>query len=175
MSKPYRIRVQEMISVTDFSTFQIEQVPLIAPERFAEILTMVLEEAGWQYNADNVLTLVDDSGIIYSFDPVSLQIRSEISGQRLVDRDIEAWDQVHLQHDVTTYLQDQTQQLEADLAQQLETRQQQRRQQFESWVTEATGRSLKELAAELGNIQAIHEHRDEKGRYQLTISIQEFD
>lgn len=175
MSKPYRIRVQEMIGVTDISTFQIEQIPLISPQRFAEIMADVLVEAGWTPTDENQWVGLGSEGETYVFDPGSLQIRTQLAQHQHLDQEVEGWDPGHLQHSVQEYIAAQTEQLQAELTQTLETRQQERRQQFEAWVSEATGRALKELAAELGDIQHIHEHRGEDGRYQLTISIQERD
>lgn len=175
MSKPYRIRVNEMIGVQDFSTFQIEQVPLVSQERFAELIAQVLVEAGWEQGEDGKLTMDGKGGETFVFDPETLQIQTQVSDERKVDKELESWKQDDLEQRASDFLDRQTQILEEQVANQLSEHHEERVQQFEGYVTEATGRALKELAETMGDVQDIHEVRGENGSYQLTISIQEYE
>ncbi|TNE49729.1 MAG: hypothetical protein EP343_10685 [Deltaproteobacteria bacterium] len=175
MSKPYRIRVNEMIGVQDFSTFQIEQIPMVSEERFADLIAAVLVEAGWTPNEDGLLSYQGEHGETYIFHPECMQIQTCISDERKLDKDIEGWDNHDVENRASAYIDRQTEIMEEQVANQLSESQKDRISQFESYVTEATGRALKELAEQMGEVQDIHEVRGENGSYQLTISIQEYE
>lgn len=175
MSKPYRIQVQELIQTEDYATYQIEQLPLVPHARFVDIIRQVLEEAGWKENQEGVLSMQGQHGESYAFDPESLQIRTTLTNEEMATSQFDGMSSHSVEQQAEHFIERKTQQLQSETGQQLASHQEERIQQFESWVTEATGRALKEIAEQLGDVQSIEEQRGEDGSYRLTISIQEYD
>ncbi len=175
MSKPYRIQVQELIQVHDHTTFQIDQLPLVSQEHFSTLLQEVLQEAGWKENTEGDLSLEGQDGETYTFHPNELQIRTTLSGSTMTEKYIESWDAKSLEEQSEQYIERKTQELVEDVSEQLTAQHEARIAQFEALVTEATGRALKEIAEQLGDVQNIEERHGEDGSYHLTISINEYE
>jgi hypothetical protein len=175
MSKPYRIRVKDLISAKDHATYQIEPLPLLSNQDFANIFTQILLESGWELDAQQRPVFQSESGEIYTFDPKLLQIQTSLQSEASIDHSIDGWDRAELQQQAEQHLDQRRQLLQEQLAAQLSEQRDQRRQWLESLLTQATARALKIVAQELGQIQSIEEHRSEDGSYKLSISIKDIE
>lgn len=173
MSKPYRIRIQDVVTVQDFSTFHVDPVPLMPPAEFAEILEQVLLEAGWERDEQGRVTMQIDERMTYRFEPETMQIVTEVQAAENVDQTLEGWAPDALEERGKELLERREQFLAEQTTSQLEESNQERRDACEGWVVEATGRAIKAAAERLGDVQDIHEERGEDGKYRLTITIEE--
>lgn len=175
MSKPYRIRLQETVSVTDSSTFHIDPVPLVGASEFTAILQAVLQEAGWSATSDGKMQMQGPSREGWIFDPKTMQITTELQAAEAIDQDFSGWSQENLHDQAAKHKEATAKRLQAEAAAKLDARQEDRKQTFEQLVVEATGRAIKHAAGRLGDIHDIQESRGEDGRYALTITIHEKD
>lgn len=173
MSKPYRIRVQDVVTASDFSTFHVDPLPLMPPGEFAELLEQVLEEAGWSQNEEGRMSLEVKGGMRFVFDPEKMQIVTEVEGEDSIDQTIEGWSREALEEQGKEMVERRERNLSERITKRLEETSDERRQECENLVVEATGRAIKQAAERLGDIQEIHEERGEGGRYSLTITVEE--
>ena len=63
MSKPYRIKVKDLIAATDMSNFYIDLPPLMPPQEFREIVEELLQGAGWARDEEGRLSMKIDEFI----------------------------------------------------------------------------------------------------------------
>lgn len=173
MSKPYRIRVDEMVSAQDTSRFHIDPLPLVTPETFVQMMEAVLEEAGWQRDEEGSLYQQDENGETHVFLPDRMQIVTIVEEEAQVKRALSGWDHRGLRQAADKLIRRAEKELESKVTDKLDEGVKDRRLRFEEHVVEATGRAIKEAATRLGDVQDMHEDRGENGEYRLTITIQE--
>ena len=175
MSKPYRIRLNETVSLADSSTFSIEPVPLITQQHFSAIMEETLRELGWTPDEEGRMVMQIAEGERWIYHPEKMQIVTDVQETKEIREHLESWSKDELDQDAQRIKEQRITQAQRELTQRLEAQRDERRQRFEGIVAQATGRAIKEAAKDLGDIQDIHEERGEDGRYALTITIHERD
>ncbi len=173
MSKPYRVSIRDLLTAEDTSTFQVQTIPLVQRERFAQIMAEILEAEGWKKTPDGKLQLSPEEGQTYTFDPEKLQFIVKIEAIEEVDHHIDGWDPQELKEQAERELSRRKRELEEKISLQLEAEKEKRHRLFESLIARATGKALKEIAQKLGNIESIEESISENGEYRLVITIEE--
>ncbi len=173
MSKPYRIRLQETVTVADHSTFHIDPVPLVTQQGFEEIMQHTLQELGWKADAEGRLSIAVDDKETWTYLPDKMQIVTSIESQHQINQNIESWSPDVLEQEAARVKEERERELQQQATAALEAGQEDRRRQLETIVAEATGRAIKQAAERLGDIQEINESRGEKGQYTLSITIHE--
>ncbi len=174
MSKPYRIRLSEMIVAEDSARFQLEVPPFSTKEDFQENLLNVLSEAGWQKEEDiERWSFQIDEEMRYIFEPETMSIRTEIRKGEFLDEELKAWSLDELDDVKREFLEKREKMAQEMVRQRLEETQAARRKQCEAWSVQATAQALKHVASQLGEVREWHEEHDEEGGYRLTITIED--
>jgi len=173
MSKPYRIRVQDVVTAQDYSTFHIDPVPLVTPSAFSHLMSEVLAENGWSTCENKQMQLESEDGALHTFDPEKMEITTILESEEQIDRTLDGYERGRLEQKAKEIVEQREDRLNEEVTNRLEDSLNDRRLQFEEMVVEATGRALKDAAERLGDVQQIHEERGEGGKYRLTITVQE--
>jgi len=173
MSKPYKISIRDLLTAEDSSTFQIQPIPIVQRERFAQILTEILENDGWEKDLEGRPTFSPEKGKLYTFEPDNLQFSVKLEATEKIEEEIEGWNPRELREEAERELSRRQRELEKKLSLQLEAEKEERHRLFESLIARATGKALKELAQSIGNIESIEESFSENGEYRLVITIEE--
>lgn len=175
MSKPYRIKVNDVVVAQDSSRFHIDPVPFVTPSEFTEMLSQVLEESGWERDPEGRLTTKDEHGEVHTFDPECLEISTVLGARKEIEQTLEGWHYNGLRNQAESIVERTEELLESEVSEALDERYSERHLMLQELVVEATGRAIKEAAQKLGDVQNIHETRGEGGEYRLTITIEEYE
>jgi hypothetical protein len=174
MSRAIQIRVSESvvrtIHVEDGVQSPLEVIPVLAPERMADLLAKQLEDLGFTRDGDKV-TRTDKEGIIVEVDlknaTVSAKISRETELQESIDRkanvaiERKEHSEAALRDDVIKELDERvnarTEALRKDITGKLERKLGDLRTELDGAVGRATVDALTERARSLGNVQSIVE------------------
>jgi FtsH ternary system domain X5 len=176
MSRAYRIRVREslrkVLRVEDQVSTQLELLALLPPEQMAELLTMELEQRGFQRDGDRLVRR--QSGIAVSVEPAtgtvtvraaeshSIDVEQEDTGFATDDggqsaKRVEKHLRRQLQESLKQHADTEKAALQAQVTGKLEAHLGDVRKELDQVVNRVTAEALKRKAAQLGTIKQVTE------------------
>jgi hypothetical protein len=177
MSRTYRLRIRESITrvvhVEDHVEAALELLPVLAPERLSELLAEELARRGFTRVGGDMTRMEDDGTevrVALAEGTVSVRAQAEAEIARTTEKE-------HLvaeerRHDAEADLRAQTRRaLEADIVRErdqhrraltarLEAKTRELQRELDGVTARVTATALKERAAQLGEIEAVHEAED---------------
>lgn len=174
MSRAYRISVKESLSrhveVEDGVCSSLELLPILARERMAELLASELEQRGFtregniaqRKEGDGVVVAVNlETGEVSVTAEGHAQVNLETERTAVVDNTL-AGERERLLRDAARQSLEREAQAEAEalrrkVTEQLEGKLRDLKEELDGAVNRVTGAALKQRAAELGQVEEIHE------------------
>jgi hypothetical protein len=177
MSRTYRLRIRESITrvvhVEDHVEAALELLPVLAPERLSELLAEELARRGFT-RAGGDMTRTEDDGtevrVALAEGRISVRAQAEAEIARAVDK--EKLVAQERRHQAEADLRAQTRRaLEEDIAREgeqrrraltarLEAKTRELQRELDEVSARVTAAALKERAAQLGEIESVHEGED---------------
>ncbi|HEU0030192.1 MAG TPA: hypothetical protein VFQ53_06160 [Kofleriaceae bacterium] len=186
MSRAIQIRVSESVvrtvHVEDGVQSPLEMLPILAPERMGDLLGKELEDIGFQREGDKA-TRVDPDGVIVEIDLKTATVTAKIGASTKLEESIDrranvaierqSQSEAALRDDVMRELDERlaarTEALRKEVTGKLEKKLGDLRKELDGAVGRATVSALTERAAQLGNIQSVHE--DEAGNVTIKVKL----
>lgn len=188
MSRAILVRVSESVSrvvhVEDGVQAPLEMLPILAPERQAEILAKELEGLGFEREGDTAKRTEQD-GTEVTIDlkgaTVSVKLGASAELQESLERQARSYDDARDKDKVEDNLRDQviaelderlkekTEAMRRQVTQQLEKKLGDLRSELDGAVGRATVEALTERAGQLGAIESVH--GDEAGNVTIKVKL----
>lgn len=187
MSRAYRIRVSQsgrrIVRSGDSAKSCLELLPILAPERMAEIVAAELARRGFSVK-DGKAERQGDSGVVVSVDLGTLEVEVRTARETLVERSAErtatstepddpervASAEAELERDVERELEVAEERLHREATQDLERALGDVQQELDQAVTRASAQALKEKAEQLGEISELSEN-PETGELTIRVKV----
>lgn len=174
MSRAYRISVKEALSrhvqVEDGVSSSLELLPILAKERMAELLAAELEQRGFKRDGqtakrseqDGIVTEVNlETGEVSVTAEGHAHVELETERTAVVDNalipDRERLLRETAKQSLEREAQAQEDELRRKVTEQLEGKLRDLKEELDSVVNRVTGTALKQRAAELGQVEEVHE------------------
>ena len=177
MSRRYRLRIRESITrvvhVEDHVEAALELLPVLAPERLSQLLVEELSRRGFKRAGGDMIRTEDDGTevrVALAEGTISVRAQADAKIARAVDKETlvaeERRDQAEEEVRAAT-----RRALEAEIEREgerrrraltarLETKARELQREFDDVTARVTATALKERAAQLGEIEAVHEAED---------------
>jgi superfamily II DNA helicase RecQ len=173
MSRAYRISVKESLSrhveVEDGVCSSLELLPILAKERMAELLAAELEQRGFKREGavatrkegDVVVEVNLETGLVSVTAEGHAQVNLETERTAVVDNTLAGDRERHLRDAAKQSLEREAkaeeEALRRKVTEQLEGKLRDLKEELDGAVNRVTGTALKQRAAELGQVEEVHE------------------
>jgi hypothetical protein len=176
MSRAYRISVKESLSrhveVEDGVCSSLELLPILSKERMGELLAAELEQRGFKREGtvaqrkegDVVVEVNIETGVVSVTAEGHAQVNLETERTAVVDNTLAGDRERHLREAAKQSLEREAkaeeEALRRKVTEQLEGKLRDLKEELDGAVNKVTGTALKQRAAELGQVEEVHEEQN---------------